>query len=128
MSRGQVILDLLYIRYAGDFHIGFLFCSDYNTEVDFLELPSQAVENLAWDTDILRDLSGHYITGEPLPEHLMEALQRSRHSNLGTSSLRQIALAMYDLAVHNGLSVSGYFQMRSEVRKVVPPPHPHVYL
>ncbi len=67
---------------------------------DFLEAPSQIMENWAWDRGVLRSLSGHWRDGRPLPDALSGPLLSSRHVDSGIFSLRQLAFALIDQALH----------------------------
>lgn len=69
-------------------------------EIDFLEVPSQALENWIWDPTILQDLSRHYVTNEPLPAALMTQLQASRMSGASYKYARQLMMTFFDLDVH----------------------------
>jgi len=67
---------------------------------DAVELPSQFMENFAWEPDVLRMLSGHYESGEPLPDELLGKLQASRTFHAGLHMVRQIEFAIFDLRLH----------------------------
>ncbi|MDZ7645213.1 MAG: M3 family metallopeptidase [Woeseiaceae bacterium] len=67
---------------------------------DAVELPSQFMENFAWNRDVLASASGHYETGEPLPHDMFERLLESRHCGAGLAMLRQIEFALFDFRVH----------------------------
>jgi len=67
---------------------------------DAVELPSQFMENFAWEPAVLRMLSGHYETGAPLPDELLDKLQASRTFHAGLSMVRQLELALFDLRLH----------------------------
>jgi len=67
---------------------------------DAVELPSQFMENCAWEPDVLRMLSGHYESGEPLPDELLGKLQASRTFHAGLHMVRQIEFAIFDLRLH----------------------------
>ncbi|KAL1426769.1 hypothetical protein MTO96_017997 [Rhipicephalus appendiculatus] len=69
-------------------------------ERDFLECPSQMLENWCWDMESLSRMSKHYSSGEPLPKELADPLIASRLANVGQFNLRQITLAMFDLELH----------------------------
>ncbi|KAK8761624.1 hypothetical protein V5799_027109, partial [Amblyomma americanum] len=69
-------------------------------ERDFVECPSQMLENWCWDLEGLRRMSQHHATGEPLPHDLADLLIASRLANVGQFNLRQITLAMFDLELH----------------------------
>uniref|UniRef100_A0A023FXA5 Putative thimet oligopeptidase ixodes scapularis thimet oligopeptidase n=1 Tax=Amblyomma parvum TaxID=251391 RepID=A0A023FXA5_AMBPA len=69
-------------------------------ERDFVECPSQMLENWCWDLEGLRRMSQHHATGEPLPQDLADLLIASRLANVGQFNLRQITLAMFDLELH----------------------------
>lgn len=69
-------------------------------ERDFVEAPSQMLENWCWQPKALARMSRHYESGEPIPEALMSALIRSRNANAGVLNMRQVTLATFDQAIH----------------------------
>lgn len=69
-------------------------------EHDYLEVPSQMFENWTWDADVLRRLSCHYRTKEPLPDDMIEGLRRARKVGDGYRYVRQITMSQIDLLVH----------------------------
>jgi len=71
-----------------------------STVGDFNEAPSQMLENWCHIPQGLRLFSGHYRTGEKLPEDLLAALLASRHTFAATSLLRQLQMCLFDLTVH----------------------------
>jgi thimet oligopeptidase len=78
------------------------FClfSGTNVESDFVEAPSQMLENWVWEREPLLRMSGHYKNGSPLPDTLVTKLTESKLANAGIFNLRQIALATFDLNIH----------------------------
>ncbi len=72
----------------------------FDTEWDFVEAPSQIMENWMWNTDVLRRFAVHHETGEPIPDALVEALVAARDQNIGLLTLRQVSLGRFDLAIH----------------------------
>ncbi len=69
-------------------------------EWDAVELPSQFMENFAWDRGTLIGLSGHVETGEPLPADMFDRLLAARQFQAGLALLRQIEFATFDLQLH----------------------------
>lgn len=67
-----------------------------SVEGDFVEAPSQMLENWVWEPESLALMSGHYRDGSPIPTQLLETLVRSRQANSGIFNLRQVALATFD--------------------------------
>ncbi len=67
---------------------------------DAVELPSQFMENFAWTYDVLREASGHYETGEALPEALFDKLSQSRYCGAALAMIRQLEFALYDFRIH----------------------------
>ena len=51
----------------------------YNTKVDFIETPSQLLEEWMWDRDILKMVSHHYQTEKPLPDSIINGLIKTRN-------------------------------------------------
>lgn len=68
---------------------------------DFVELPSQIMENWATQPETLNTFARHYKTGELLPATTIDKIKASRNYNAGYNSLRQLSFALVDLAWHN---------------------------
>jgi len=67
---------------------------------DFVELPSQILENWAGEPDLLRTYAIHYITGEIIPDELVARLQKSEHFNQGFIQTEYLAAAILDMDWH----------------------------
>ena len=72
----------------------------FDTEWDFVEAPSQIMENWMWNTEVLKRFAVHHATGEPIPDAMVDALVAARDQNIGLLTLRQVFLGKYDLAMH----------------------------
>ncbi|GBN38346.1 Thimet oligopeptidase [Araneus ventricosus] len=73
----------------------------YAVENDFLEAPSQMLENWCWEVEPLKLMSSHYATKSEIPEELLNALIKSNLANAGYIYLRQIVLATFDYKIHS---------------------------
>ena len=72
-----------------------------STVRDFVEAPSQMLENWCWTPSQLRSLSNHYESGEPIPDDLIEKLVSTKHVNDGLFNLRQLHFGLFDMTVHS---------------------------
>ncbi len=71
-----------------------------NVAWDWVELPSQLLENWTWEREALALFSGHWETGEPLPEELFDRMARARRFMGGWMQMRQLSFGIMDLALH----------------------------
>jgi len=67
---------------------------------DFVELPSQIMENWAADPEVLVSYAKHYKTGEPIPATLIAKLQASSHFNQGFTTVEYLAASLLDMDYH----------------------------
>ena len=74
--------------------------SGTNVWWDFVELPSQFMENYAVEKDFLRTFAFHYQTGEPMPDELIERIAKSRNFLAAYSCLRQVSFGLLDMAYY----------------------------
>lgn len=79
--------------------------SGTSVKQDFVEAPSQMLENWVWKEEPLRLASAHYKTGEPLPQDLMKRLIALKNYNNGIRYLRQVMFAMLDMEYHTKFPV-----------------------
>ncbi len=71
-----------------------------NVAWDYIETHSQLLENWAWQPQVLKQISAHYKTGEPLPDTMIAALVKSKHAGAATAFIRQNFLGQFDVAAH----------------------------
>lgn len=74
--------------------------SGTNVFWDFVELPSQFMENFAVEKDFLHTFAVHYKTGEPLPDELIDRIIKSRNFNVAYACVRQISFGLLDMAYY----------------------------
>ena len=74
--------------------------SGTNVWWDFVELPSQFMENFAVEKDFLRTFAFHYQTGEPIPDDLIDRIRKSRNFNVAYACLRQVSFGLLDMAYY----------------------------
>jgi peptidyl-dipeptidase Dcp len=74
--------------------------SGTNVKRDFVELPSQLMENWSWEKEWLDLWAAHYKTGEKIPENILNRLKESLTYNEGYSCMRQLGFGLLDMAWH----------------------------
>lgn len=67
---------------------------------DAVELPSQFMENWCYETEALAEISGHYETGEPLPQALLDKMLAAKNFQSGMMMLRQLEFSLFDFRLH----------------------------
>lgn len=67
---------------------------------DAVELPSQFMENWCWEPEAIPLISGHYETGEPLPQHLLEKMLAAKNFQSGLQMIRQLEFSLFDFRLH----------------------------
>ena len=97
-------------------------------EWDAVELPSQFMENFCWEWDVLREMTRHVDTGQPLPRQLFEKMLAAKNFQSGLAMLRQIEFAVFDMRLHSDFDpASGRSaldlldEVRQEVAVLFPP-------
>ena len=71
-----------------------------NVYWDFVELPSQFMENYATEAEFLNTFARHYQTGEPMPEELIQRIRESRNFQCGYACCRQVSFCLLDMAYY----------------------------
>jgi len=74
--------------------------SGTNVYWDFVELPSQFMENYAIEKEFLLTFAKHYETGEPLPDELIQRIVASRNFNVAYACMRQVSFGLLDMAYY----------------------------
>jgi oligopeptidase A len=95
-------------------------------EWDAVELPSQFMENFCWEWNVLRHMTSHVDTGEPLPRELFDKMLAAKNFQSGMQTLRQIEFALFDMLLHTEHDPAQDFmpllqQVRAEVAVIQPP-------
>ncbi|QTD43806.1 M3 family metallopeptidase [Ottowia testudinis] len=96
-------------------------------EWDAVELPSQFMENFCWEWDVLKHMTAHVDTGEPLPRALFDKMTAAKNFQAGMQTVRQIEFALFDMLLHTEHDPDQNFQplldaVRQEVAVIQPPP------
>ena len=95
-------------------------------EWDAVELPSQFMENFCWEWDVLKHMTGHVETGEPLPRELFDKMLAAKNFQAGMQTVRQIEFSLFDMHLHFDLkpgqtALDLLREIRSRVAVVNPP-------
>ncbi|KVW96808.1 M3 family metallopeptidase [Thiobacillus denitrificans] len=97
-------------------------------EWDAVELPSQFMENFCWEWDVLKHMTAHVDTGEPLPRALFDKMLAAKNFQSGLQTLRQIEFASFDMHLHDDFDPNGsrtaldlINDIRQQVAVLIPP-------
>jgi oligopeptidase A len=95
-------------------------------EWDAVELPSQFMENFCWEWGVLKHMTAHVDSGEPLPRDLFDKMLAAKNFQSGLATLRQIEFALFDMLVHSDHDPQADFmpllqRVREEVAVMRPP-------
>ena len=97
-------------------------------EWDAVELPSQFMENFCWEWDVLKHMTAHVETGEPLPRALFEKMLAAKNFQSGMQTLRQVEFSLFDMLLHtqgdDSKDVMALLaEVRAEVAVIQAPPY-----
>jgi oligopeptidase A len=97
-------------------------------EWDAVELPSQFMENFCWEWDVVRHLTRHVDTAEPLPRALFDKMIAAKNFQSGMQTMRQLEFALFDMHLHTDFDPDGaktplelLRDIRTRVAVVFPP-------
>jgi len=97
-------------------------------EWDAVELPSQFMENFCWEWDVLKHMTAHVDTGEPLPRALFDKMTAAKNFQSGMQTLRQVEFSLFDMLLHtqgdDSKNVMALLaDVRAEVAVIQAPPY-----
>ncbi|MEK7134239.1 MAG: M3 family metallopeptidase [Patescibacteria group bacterium] len=91
----------------------------YHAAWDFVEAPSQMLEHWVWSKEMIKKLSAHYKTKEPLPHNIMRALLAAKYHMMFYDTVRQLVLGFFDLTLHTKYSAHPELLYATLVKKYI---------
>jgi len=85
---------------------------------DAVELPSQFLENFAWNYEVLKNCSSHIHTSDCLPEDLFNKLEKSRNVGSGLAMLRQLEFGIFDFSLHTEFTPEAPISVLNLIKKI----------
>ncbi|WP_434632755.1 M3 family metallopeptidase [Chromobacterium sp. CV08] len=98
-------------------------------EWDAVELPSQFLENFAWEWDVLQGMTSHAETGAPLPRALYDKMLAAKNFQSGMATVRQLEFALFDLTLYSAFDADNgdWLELLDQVRREVAVNFPPAY-
>ncbi|MDA7757479.1 M3 family metallopeptidase [Opitutales bacterium] len=90
-----------------------------NVAWDFVELPSQIMENWCWERESLNLFARHHETGDIIPEELFQKMLRARNFMAGNTMMRQLAFAKLDLHIHRVLAKADFEELEGSLQEIL---------
>ncbi|EIW81394.1 metallopeptidase MepB [Coniophora puteana RWD-64-598 SS2] len=84
---------------------------------DFVETPSKMLEYWCWEPKVLKRISSHYLTKDPMPDSLIDKIVQSRYVNFGFLFLRRQFFANFDMKVHSDPDIDDFTKLWQETRE-----------
>lgn len=99
----------------------FAMFSGTSVELDFVECPSQALENWCYEEEFLTRISSHYKTGETIPVELMQKIKKNKHMFNGLHYIRQLMFTIYDMKLHSSDNTMDAEQLFDQIQSELSP-------
>ena len=100
----------------------------HGVEWDAVELPSQFMENFCWEWEVMRNMTKHVDTREPVARTLFDKMLAAKNFQAGMQTLRQIEFALFDMHLHSDFDPNGektvqqlLDEIRRQVAVIIPP-------
>ena len=100
----------------------------HGVEWDAVELPSQFMENFCWEWEVLKHMTAHADSGEPLPRALCDKMLAAKNFQSGMQTVRQLEFSLFDMHLHYDFDPAGgktpqqlLDEIRNRVAVAIPP-------